>query len=112
MTRLDEYREKVEAIAPGTVSTDFALEILDAAVEEVEAAESEVTLPLAMERSGRSRSYFERRLPRWAAEGLAVKRGRDWFIKVSAVPPRRADHREGYDPALPPEEIAHQLVTT
>lgn len=110
MSRLDEYRDTLERVRGGTVPTGLALEILDVAEAELEHAHGEYTLAQAMEMSGRSRSYFERRLPRLAREGLARKPGREWLIRRAAIPGKPEASDEGFDPDMPVEDIVSGLL--
>ena len=107
MRSLQEYRDTLDKIGAGTVSADFAREILDAAEAELEEARGEFTLAQAMEKSGRSRSYFERRMPDLAARGLARKPGREWLLKAAAIPAREV--HGGFDPALSVNELVDAL---
>ena len=112
MGLLDEYRDRLAGVE--TVRTDLVMEIIDAAEAEIAEAHGEYTIAQAMERSGRSRSWFERRLEKWARNGLARKPGRDWLIKAAAVPGRpraaSAEPAEGFDPAASDDEILRRLA--
>ncbi len=107
MRSLSEYRDMLESIDGGTVPVAFAAEILDAAESEIHSAHGEYTLLQAMERSGRSRSYFERRIASLAARGLARKPGREWLLRAAAIPSREV--HGGFDPSLSPNELADAL---
>lgn len=106
---LEAYRDTLERIGTGTVSVDFAREILDVAESELEEAHGEYTLAQAIQMSGRSRSYFDRRLERWAADGLARKPGREWLIRRAVIPAPPAVTEEGFDPSTPEDEILRRL---
>lgn len=113
MAGLREYRDKLAGLEGGTVPTALALEIIDAGLQEVAAAETEYTLTDACALSGRSRSFFERRLAMWEAQGLARRSGRTWLLKRGTIPARRRGvlvGGRGYDPALTPEELADALL--
>jgi integrase len=105
---LDEYRERLEGVE--TVRAELVIEILDVAEAELKEAHGEYTIAQAVERTGKSRSWFERRLETWAANGLARKPGRDWLIKAAALPNRRRPPWEGFDPAQSDDEILRQLA--
>lgn len=105
---LQEYREDLARIDGGTVPVAYAREILEAADAALREAEGEYTLAQAMERSGKSRSYFERRVRRWTAEGLARKPGREWLLKAAAIPPRVV--HGGFDPSLSADEVADAIL--
>lgn len=107
MRSLTEYRAMYEDMAGCTVPVERILEVIAAAEAEVEDARGEFTLAQAMEKSGRSRSYFERRVRQWAAEGLARKPGREWLLKGSVIPPRIV--HGGFDPSLSAEELVDEL---
>lgn len=106
---LSRYRETLERIRGGTVPAELALEILDAAEAELAHAHGEYTLTQAMAMSGRSRSWFERRLPDLEAQGLARRAGRIWLLKRAAIPERETFARGGFDPAASDEEILRRL---
>lgn len=103
---LEEYRERLEGVE--TVRRELVEEILDVAEAEIEAAHGEFTISQAVAISGNSRSWFERRLDRWAEQGLARKPGRDWLLKAAVIP--RKPGKRGFDPRLPADEIARRLV--
>lgn len=107
---LPEYRKLLEDVREGTIPAYLALEILAAAEAEIERAQGEFTIAQAVERSGRSRSWFERRLARWAEQGLARKPGVEWLVKAAAIPPRSVVHPHGFDPALPDAAILGALA--
>lgn len=110
MRSLVEYRETLERIGDGTVSTDFAREIIDAAVAEIRAAHGEYTITQAVEMSGRSRSWFERRLNDFRMYGLARQLPNGmWLLKAAALPGREHEG-SGFDPALDVDEIARRVV--
>jgi hypothetical protein len=106
---MDEYRQTLDRIGAGTVSAEFAREILEAAEREIEARSGEFTVTQAVELSGRSRSWYERRLPDLEESGLARKVGAVWLLKAAAIPTRRADD-DGFDPLMTPEEIANRMA--
>lgn len=103
---LEEYRRRLAGVE--TVRRELVEEILDVAEAELDSAHGEFTISQAVAMSGRSRSWFERRLERWEERGLARKPGRDWLLKAAVIP-RRAGER-GFDPRLPADEIARRLV--
>lgn len=107
---LPEYRSMLEPLGQGTVPAALALEIIAAAEAEIEQAQGEFTIAQAVERSGRSRSWFERRLARWAAIGLARKPGVEWLVKAAAIPARTAQNPHGFDPSLPDAAILGALA--
>lgn len=86
MRSLTEYRALLEPMKGGTVPAEFALEIIHTAEAEIEVARGELSIAQAMERSGRSRSYFDRRVPEWARTGDARQVGRVWLIRAAVVP--------------------------
>src|SRR5690606_23474767 len=88
MRSLTEYRAQLEPMEGGTVPVALALEIIHAAEAELEEARGELSIAQAMERSGRSRSYFERRLEGWAKTGDARRVGRVWLMRAAVVPGR------------------------
>lgn len=104
---LPEYRAMLETMKGGTVPAELALEIVQAAEDEVRLAHGELTIAQAMERSGKSRSYFERRVQRWAESGMARKPGREWLIRVAVIPSREV--QGGFDPSLSANELADAL---
>lgn len=106
---LARYRETLEQVRGGTVPAELALEILDAAEQEIAHAHGEYTLAQAMAMSGRSRSWFERRLPDFEARGLARRAGRVWLLKRAAIPERATFDRDGFDPGVSDEDILRQL---
>lgn len=108
MRSLTEYRETLERIGSGTVSVEFAREMLDAAEREVAKTVGEYTITQAVEMSGRSRSWFERHVERFAAEGLARKLGNVWLVKGAAIP--RRGETDAFDPAMDVDSIADRLV--
>lgn len=108
-TVLTRYRETLEQVRGGTVPAELALEILDAAEQEIAHAHGEYTLSQAMAMSGRSRSWFERRLPDLEARGLARRVGRFWLLKRAAIPERATYSRDGFDPGVSDEDILRQL---
>lgn len=110
MRSLTEYRALLERLRGGTVPVDTALDIIEAAEREIQLAGGEVTLRQAMLRTGRSRSWFEARLPGWQEMGLARKPGRDWLIKEAALPERREAEAGPFDEALSPEELAERVL--
>lgn len=110
MTSLTEYRQTLERIRAGTVSIEFAREILDAAEAEIQERSGEFTITQGVELSGRSRSWFERRLPLLVQQGLARKVGTAWLLKGAAIPARRAEGDE-FDPMLDADEIARRLLS-
>jgi len=107
---LAEFRRSLEMVDGGTIPVSLALEIIDQAEEEIETREIALTMQEAMERSGRSRAYFERRLARWLKDGHARKRGGRWFIAAEVVPYRSGKPGDGFDPSTPTEQIADQLL--
>lgn len=107
MRSLDDYRAMLERIDGGTIPAALGLEIIHTAEAELQEARGEFTVAQAMEKSGRSRSYFERRLSKWAQDGLARKPGRDWLLKAAAIPGR--DTHGGFDESLSPSEVAAAL---
>lgn len=108
MRSLTEYKAMLESLKGGTVPAELALEMLAVAEEEIEQALGEYTLTQAMEKSGKSRGYFERRLEKWAAQGLARKPGREWLLKAAVVPSRVV--HGGFDPALSDADILAELA--
>lgn len=106
---LARYRETLEQVRGGTVPAELALEILDAAEQEIAHAHGEYTLAQAMAMSGRSRSWFERRLPDFEARGLARRAGRVWLLKRAAIPERATFDRDGFDPGVSDEDILRRL---
>ena len=106
---ISEYRTLLERVDGGTVPARLALEIVDAAEKELDAAHGEYTVSQAMHMSGRSRSWFERRLPEWRKQKLARRVGRVWLLKRGAIPIKRAGD-EGFDVSLSPEEVARRLL--
>lgn len=108
MRSLTEYRAMLEQLKGGTIPADLALEIVHAAEEAIEAARGELTLAQAMERSGKSRSYFERRVEDWSKQGMARKLGRTWLVRMAVVSSRE-QLQGGFDPATPDDEILAAL---
>jgi hypothetical protein len=104
---LQQYREKLKGVE--TIRAELALEIIDAAEAEIEQAHGEYSLAQAVGLSGRSRSWFERRLPQWNKQGLARKVGRVWLIKRAAIPARKRA-RKGFDPKLEVDAIVQALA--
>lgn len=109
MTPLADYRETLERVRGGTVPATLALEILDVAEREIERVHGEHTLTDAMAMSGRSRSWFERRLPEWERQGLARRAGRIWLVKHGVIPHRELEVAAGFDPATSDDEILRRL---
>lgn len=107
---LSDYRDRLEVMDGGLVPVSLALDIIDQAEEEMESRLWALTIPEAMEVSGRSRSYFERRLAGWVKAGTARKRGGRWFLNREVVPSRGGRSREGFDPATPTDVLADQLL--
>ncbi|HET7321677.1 MAG TPA: hypothetical protein VFI96_04210 [Longimicrobiaceae bacterium] len=107
MRSLPEFRQMLERLKGGTIPAELGLEIIAAAEEEIEQAVGEFTLAQAMERSGKSRSYFQRRLSTWAAQGLARRPGREWLLKAAVIP-RREVHG-GFDPSLSADEVTDAI---
>lgn len=107
---LEEYRRSLELVQGGTIPVALALEIIDQAEEEIETRAVALTLQEAMDVSGRSRSFFERRLAGWLRDGTARKRGGRWFIDRAVVPYRSGKPREGFDPSMPTDQIADRLL--
>lgn len=106
MRSLTDYRRMLEEIRGGTIPADLGLEIIATAEAAIESAQGELTIAQAMERSGRSRSYFERRVQHWAAQGRARRLGRVWLVSATVVPGREFD---GSDPSASPEDIVAEL---
>lgn len=108
---LQAYRETLDAIGDGTVSTAFVREILDAAAAEIAAAQGEYTVTRAMEVARRSRSWVKRRLPSWRTAGLARQLDDGtWLIKDAALPRSTTLPRGGFDPSSPVGSIAMRLL--
>jgi hypothetical protein len=107
---LDEYREWVEQMRGGAVPAETVLEIIALAEAELLEAHGEVTLTQAVRDSGRSRSWWTRRLTSLAARRLARKSGGVWLIRAAAVPTRETNRGRGFDPDLSADEIARRLV--
>lgn len=110
---LEHYRNQIAALAEagaGSVSLGFAEELYQAAVAELEQAHGEFTIAQAVEKSGRSRSWFERRLAGWAEEGLARKPGTEWLLKAATIPPRLSADPHGFDPGLSDDAILARLA--
>lgn len=111
MNSLAEYRDILERIAPGTVSTDFALEIIAAAEAELAAAGQEYTIGRAMELTHRSRSWIRRRLPVWRESGLARQlEDGTCLINDAALPPSTPVLVGGVDLSLPVGAFADKLL--
>jgi hypothetical protein len=111
MRSLTEYRETLEQIGAGTVSTAFALEILAAAEAEIAAAGQEYTVGRAMEVARKSRSWVRRRLPTWRDRGLARQlEDGTWLIKDAALPARKAVPSGGIDLSAPVGSFADKLL--
>lgn len=109
MTTLERYEATLTQVGEqGTVSVAFAREILAAAREEIEQRAGEFSVTQAVEISGRSRSWFERRLPEWQETGLARKVGALWLLKAAAIP-ARTEGVHGFDPRLGAEAIGRRL---
>jgi hypothetical protein len=100
---LDDYRTRLDGVA--TVDVALVHEILDLAETEIEQAQGEYTLAQAVALSGRSRSYFERRLGVWAEQRVARKAGTVWLIRRAAIP----DARPGLGP-YSPDQAADQIA--
>lgn len=112
MRSLDEYRQTLEKIGEGTVSVAFAREILDVAEKQLEQAEAQHTIQRAMEISGKSRGWFNRRLPDWERQNLARRLGGGlWLVRDVVVPRRRPLPSGGMDPSLSDDEIIRRLVS-
>lgn len=110
MKTLTEYEQTLEKIGSGAVSIEFAREILEAAKAELAEAGGEFTITQAVELSGRSRSWFERRLPELAAAGTARQLpGGLWLLKRAAIPSRWKEG-DGLDPALDTETLAERVL--
>jgi len=107
MRSLDDYRAMLESMKGGTIPAELGLEIIAQARAEIEEAGGEFTLAQAIERSGRSRSYFERRARQWAAQGFARKPGREWLIKGVVIPSRVV--HGGFDPSLSADEVVDAI---
>jgi len=107
---LSEARAIMERLEGGTVPVATVLEIIQLAEDELSQARGEFTLTQAMEMSGRSRAWFERRLPEWVQKGMARRPGRDWLIKGAVIPLRESTlPRHGFDPRLSDEQIMARL---
>lgn len=110
MLSLDDYKRRLQGIEGGTIPVSLALEIVAAAEREVETRAGELTISQAVERSGRSRSWFERRLEGWKVTGLARQMESGvWLLKAAALPDRPHSHPDGYDTALSDEDILAEL---
>lgn len=111
MRTLRDYRDTLEQIGDGTVSTAFAREILTAAEAELAAAGQEYTVGRAAEVSGRSRSWVVRRLIGWREAGLArqIDDG-TWLVRDAALPARRAVPSGGLDLSAPVGSFAAKLL--
>lgn len=107
---LAEYRKLLEEMEGGLVPARFALDIVLAAEAELQSGAGECTVRQAMRDSGRSRSWFERRLPAWAAQGLARKDGGIWLLKRAAVPDSRGARARAYSSDADAAEIASALL--
>ena len=103
-----DYRRRLEGVA--TVEVGLVREILDAAERELEQAHGEFTLAQAVYMSGRSRRWFERRLPALTEQGLARKPGRVWLLKRAAIPARQ--EAGAFDETLSADEIADRLLAS
>lgn len=111
MRNLSDYRETLERIGAGTVSTAFALEIIEAAEAEIAAAGQEYTVGRAAEVSGRSRSWVVRRLTNWSEDGLARQLDDGtWLVKDAALPPRPHVPGGGIDLSAPVGAFADKLL--
>jgi hypothetical protein len=111
VSTLDDYRKTLEQIGGGTVSVEFVRAVLEAADAEIEARSGEFTVTQAVEISGRSRSWFERRLRGMERDGLARQLAPHgvWLLKGAAIPSRGSVTR-GFDPRLDENTIADRLV--
>lgn len=109
MLPLDEYKKRLQAIEGGTIPVSLALEIVAAAEHEVETRAGEFTISQAVERSGKSRSWFERRLEGWREEALARQVAGVWFLKAAVIPTRAHSDPDGYDPSLSDDTILAEL---
>lgn len=107
---LADYRDRLEVMDGGLVPVSLALDIIDRAEEEIETRSLAITIPEAMDLSGRSRSYFERRLAGWVLAGSARKRGGRWFLNREVVAAPVGRRKEGFDPSTPTELIADDLL--
>ena len=109
---LAQFKAQLQGLEGGTVPVSYVLEMLETAEHEIEARKYAVTIPEAILKSGRSRSYFERRLKAWVEEDRAQKRGRQWFLDAEVVPQRkrRGSQDEGFDPDADPAEAARLLL--
>lgn len=107
---LQEYRDRLNGVA--TVSVELVREIIDVAEAEIETAHGEFSLSQAVGISGRSRSWFERRLPTWQIQGLARKVGRVWLLKRAIIPSRRQTARGAFDPSTPNDSIIDSLLAS
>lgn len=107
MNSLQQYREKLEGVE--TIRAELALEIIDVAEAEIEQAHGEYSMAQAVGLSGRSRSWFERRLAAWNRQGLARRVGRVWLIKRGAIPMRQRAAK-GFDPTLEIDAIVDALA--
>lgn len=107
---VEQYRERLEGVE--TVRVDLVHEILDVMEAELEEAHGEYTIDQAVEMSGRSRSFFERRLDDLEERGLARKPGRDWLIKAAAIPDRERKSLpgDGFDEDASDDEILRRLA--
>lgn len=108
---LVEYRETLEKIGQqGAVSVTYALEMLEAAESALEQQSGEHTLSRAITMSGRSRSWWESRLPHLQATKLARKEGAIWLIKDAAIPRRKPLPRDGFSESDNAADIADRLL--
>ncbi len=111
MRSLGEYRETLEKIGhQGAVSVAYALEIVRAAEAALEGQSLEHTLARAIALSGRSRSWWESRLPHLKAKKLARKEGAIWLIRDAAIPRRKPLPRGGFRETDSADEIAERLL--
>lgn len=108
---LVEYGEILDRVGEnGSVSVQFAREILETAAQALQQQTGEHTLARAMEISGRSRSWWEVRLPHMQARRLARKEGGVWLIKDAAIPRRKPLPSGGFTEADDVDAIADTLL--
>ena len=100
LTRLKALLGHLEFARGHTVPADAVIEAIAPVIEEMEDATGGLpgewlSLSRAMERSGRSATWFREpldtlggksRLKAWEASGLARQEGRAWFISAQVVP--------------------------
>ncbi len=119
LTALLEKRRSLAAFPKALHSAeDFLKDIFDPMLDAFLHTGPWMSLNEAMQRSGRSASYFRARLDSlggrcrledWEDKGLAKQAGRQWMISPSVLPERKRRVHSGSREEMTAEEILQQI---